>query len=110
MIWSDECKFNLIGSDGRVYVRRPVGKRHDVKYLVPIVKHGGGSVMVYGIFSGKDFGPLQRVEGIMDRFVYRKLVVNARRWITKEHGQDYLWQQDNDPKHQSNYIKVFGGA
>lgn len=32
VLWSDESKFNLFGSDGRVYVRRPVGQRYNVKY------------------------------------------------------------------------------
>lgn len=48
VLFSDESKFNLFSSDGIRYVRRPVGKRNDVRYQVPTVKHGGGSVMVWG--------------------------------------------------------------
>jgi transposase len=53
VLWSDESKFNLFSSDGVRYVRRPVGKRYDVRYQVPTVKHGGGSLMVWGksVFS-----------------------------------------------------------
>lgn len=39
VLWSDESKYNLFSSDGIKYVRRPVNKRHDVKYQVPTVKH-----------------------------------------------------------------------
>ena len=31
MLWSDESKFNMFGSDGIKYVRRPIGLRKDVK-------------------------------------------------------------------------------
>ena len=48
VLWSDESKFNLFSSDGVQYVRRPVGQRYDSRYQVPTVKHGGGSVMVWG--------------------------------------------------------------
>jgi hypothetical protein len=51
VLWSDESKYSLFGSDGIHYVRRPVGKRFDYRYQIPTVKHGGGSVMVWGCFS-----------------------------------------------------------
>lgn len=46
VLWSDESKFNLFGSDGINYVRRPAGKRFDRKYTRPTVKHGGGNIMI----------------------------------------------------------------
>lgn len=48
VLWSDESKFNLFSTDGIRYVRRPIGKRNDPKYQIPTVKHGGGSVMIWG--------------------------------------------------------------
>uniref|UniRef100_A0A8R1HM74 HTH_Tnp_Tc3_2 domain-containing protein n=1 Tax=Caenorhabditis japonica TaxID=281687 RepID=A0A8R1HM74_CAEJA len=44
-IWSDESKFNMFGSDGNTWIRRPVGARYLPKYQLPTVKHGGGSCM-----------------------------------------------------------------
>uniref|UniRef100_A0A915DNF1 Transposase Tc1-like domain-containing protein n=1 Tax=Ditylenchus dipsaci TaxID=166011 RepID=A0A915DNF1_9BILA len=38
VLWSDESKFNMIGSDGKGYVRRPVNKRFDPKYTKGTVK------------------------------------------------------------------------
>ena len=46
VLWSDESKYLLIGTDGIKYVRRPKGTRFLPKYQVATVKHGGGSVMV----------------------------------------------------------------
>lgn len=48
VLWSDESKFNLFSSDGIRYVRRPPGRRYSPRYQVPTIKHGGGSVMVWG--------------------------------------------------------------
>ena len=43
VIWSDdESKFNLFGSDGRVYVRRRVGEDFLPECVERTVKFGGG--------------------------------------------------------------------
>ncbi|GFW61065.1 uncharacterized protein TNCV_4872751 [Trichonephila clavipes] len=43
VIFSDESKFNIFGSDGRRMVRRKPNTSH---HTIPTVKHGGESVMV----------------------------------------------------------------
>ncbi|GFT84625.1 HTH_Tnp_Tc3_2 domain-containing protein [Trichonephila clavipes] len=45
VIFSDESKFNIFGSDGRRTVWRKLNTVLDPKNLRPTVKHGGGSVM-----------------------------------------------------------------
>uniref|UniRef100_A0A8R1HRW5 Uncharacterized protein n=1 Tax=Caenorhabditis japonica TaxID=281687 RepID=A0A8R1HRW5_CAEJA len=50
VLWSDESKYLMIGTDGVTLVRRPGDKRNDPKYQVPTVKHGGGNVMMWGCF------------------------------------------------------------
>ncbi|GFX37614.1 transposable element Tc1 transposase [Trichonephila clavipes] len=48
VIFSDESKFNIFGSDGRRTVWRKPNTGLDPKNLRPTVKQGGGSVMVWG--------------------------------------------------------------
>jgi hypothetical protein len=105
-VFSDESKFNLFGTDGIKWIRRPVGCRFDPSYQLQTVKHGGGSVMVWGCFSGTSIGPLRRITSIMDRFVYEDILENTMRpWARSTVGRAFVFQQDNDPKHTSKHIK-----
>ena len=40
------------------------------------VKLGDGSIMVWGVFSGKGVGPLHKIDGIMDKDVYLSILDN----------------------------------
>ncbi|GFU11573.1 transposable element Tc1 transposase [Trichonephila clavipes] len=51
VIFSDECKFNIFGSDGRLMVWRKPNTSHHPKHTTPTVKHGGGSVMILGVYG-----------------------------------------------------------
>lgn len=108
VLFSDESKFNLFGSDGKKYVRRPKNTRYDSRYQIPTVKHGGGSVMVWGAMSSQGVGPLHKIEGIMDKVMYRdimaeKMLPYSRRKMPK----NWIFQQDNDPKHKSKLVQGF---
>lgn len=65
VLWSDESKFEVFGSKRRVFIRRSVGERMSEQCLLLSVKHGGGSVMVWGCFGGDQVGNIHKVEGIM---------------------------------------------
>jgi len=58
VLWSDESKFAIFGSNRRVLVRRREGERMVSACVVPTVKHGGGSVMAWGGFAGDAVGDL----------------------------------------------------
>uniref|UniRef100_A0AAZ3RU29 Transposase Tc1-like domain-containing protein n=1 Tax=Oncorhynchus tshawytscha TaxID=74940 RepID=A0AAZ3RU29_ONCTS len=45
ILWSDETKIELFGLNAKRHVWRKPG-------TVPTVKHGGGSIMLWGCFSG----------------------------------------------------------
>ena len=46
LLWSDEMKINLFGSDGFKDVWRRPGEEYKDKCVMPTVKHGGGNVIV----------------------------------------------------------------
>ncbi len=65
VLWSDETKINLFGSDGVKCVWRQPGEEYKCS-----VKHGGGSVMVWGCMSAAGTGELQFIEGNMNANMY----------------------------------------
>uniref|UniRef100_A0A8R1IYW5 DDE_3 domain-containing protein n=1 Tax=Caenorhabditis japonica TaxID=281687 RepID=A0A8R1IYW5_CAEJA len=51
-------------------------------------------------------GPLRRVIGIMDRFVYEDILENTMiPWARAKLGRASVLQKDNDPKHTTGHIK-----
>ncbi len=56
--WSDESRFLLRHSDGRVRIWRKEHEIMDPSCLVSMVQTDGGGVMVWGIFSWHTLGPL----------------------------------------------------
>ncbi|KAG0442369.1 Transposable element Tcb1 transposase [Dictyocoela muelleri] len=108
IIFSDESKFNLFNSDGRVSVWREPKKGLELKNLSPTVKHGGGSVMCWGCFSYQGTGKLVFIDGKMDADAYIEIIKNnLQASATSMNLTDYTFQQDNDPKHTSKKVKKF---
>lgn len=107
-LFSDESKFELFGNNRRQYVRRRVNERFLPECLVPTVKHGGGSLQVWGCISANGVGDLVRVNGIMDADKYKQILQHhAIPCGTKLIGRGFLMQQDNDPKHTARRIKDY---
>lgn len=62
--------------------------------------------MVWGCFSSQRIGPIHKVDGIMDRFLYKEILQN----IMLPHAQEemplkWTFQHDNDPKHTAKIVK-----
>lgn len=106
VLFSDESKFSLIKSDGIQYVRRPDGERLNPKFVCQTVKHGGGNIMVWGCFSMHGMGPIHRIEGIMDKVVYRNILQHVMLpYAEWNMPLRFIFQQDNDPKHTAKLVK-----
>ncbi len=70
VLWSVETKINLFGSDGFKSVWRQPSEEYKDKFVLPTVKHVGGSVMVWGCMSAAGTGELQFIEGTMNANMY----------------------------------------
>ena len=84
VVFTDESKFNRLGSDGKSYVTRRAGEEYDPKCTKSTVKGGGGSVMVWEAMTINGTGPIQRIEGIMDQHVYADVLDNTLLPFTNE--------------------------
>lgn len=108
VLFSDETKINLINSDGKRYVRRPINEALNNKYTKKTVKHGGGNVMVWGCFSGYGIGPVRKIEGQMDQYQYKKILEETMIPHSEENlPVTWIFQHDNDPKHTARSVKAF---
>ncbi|CAB4382599.1 unnamed protein product [Rhizophagus irregularis] len=76
VVWSDESRFALFESDGRVKVWRRAGDAYNKDCIQPTVKFGGGSVMFWGYFGWHGVRPLVVVEGNMDSDKYVNVLAN----------------------------------
>ncbi|OXA56016.1 Transposable element Tc1 transposase [Folsomia candida] len=107
VLWTDESKFNMFGTDGVTTVWRKVGESLKPNCLRKTVKHGGGSIMVWGSMSTNGVGKLHFIDGIMNKDVYqsilqKNLLPSVRKLRIRG---DYFFQQDNDPKHTAKSTK-----
>ena len=109
VLFSDETKINLFSSDGRINVWRKEGEALLSKNSTPTVKHGNGSVMVWGCMSSSGVGKLVFIDGIMDQYAYKRILCENIQPSKEILGldDDFIFQHDNDPKHTSNYVKEF---
>ncbi len=90
VLWSDETKINLFGSDGVKRVWRQPGEEYKDKCVLPTVKHGGGSVMVWGCMSAA-----------MNPNMYCDILKQSMIPPFGGLGRRAVFQHDNDPKHTS---------
>lgn len=107
VIFLDESKFNLFGSDGRTMVWRKPNEELKGKNITPTVKHGGGSVMVWGCISAKGVGNLVFIDGIMNKESYLKILSENLKQSAEKMGilSTFKLYQDNDPKHKAHIVR-----
>jgi hypothetical protein len=107
IMWSDESKFELMGKRKK-WVFRKDNDAFRLNNLQPTVKHSA-SVMVWGCFGRGKVGNLHFISGKMDRFVYKDILEKNLSESKKKIGLGRWWtfQQDNDPKHTSKFVKDY---
>ena len=62
ILWSNETKMLLFGLNTKRNVWRKPGTAHHLANTTPTVKHGGGSIMMWGCFSAAETGRLVLIE------------------------------------------------
>ncbi|GFY07486.1 transposable element Tcb2 transposase [Trichonephila clavipes] len=80
---------------------------HHPKHTIPTVKHGGGSVMVWGCMAASGVGKLVFIDGIMHKMAYLNILQNNLKESADKLGlgSNFIFQQDNDPKHTAFVVK-----
>jgi len=74
ILWSDETKIELFGPNSKCHVWRKPGTVHHLANTIPTVKHGGGSIMLWGCFSVTGTGRLDRIKEKRNAAIYRDIL------------------------------------
>ena len=105
VVFSDETKINVWGSDGCKYYWSRPGDKLKPHHLDLTAKHGGGNIMMWGCMTY--WGPgyaCQVYDGTMKSEDYQHILDTVYRNTMEYYDLDWpkmYFQDDNDPKHRS---------
>ncbi|KAG1046893.1 hypothetical protein G6F43_010637 [Rhizopus delemar] len=97
VIWSDLTKINKFNSDGRTWAWIRSGESLKSHHVKMIVKHGGGSIMLWSAITYAGVGWICKINAYFE-FSIDKLGFECHQVI---------FQHDNDPKHTSKLVKEY---
>ena len=101
VLWTRESKFEIFGSNLRIYVQRIVGKRAATPCITSTVKYRESSVMVWGSFANCKIRDLHQVKDRLNQTGYHRIlqhhVILSGMWLVGHQG--FVLMQDNDPKY-----------
>lgn len=110
VLWSDETKINRYGSDGTRWVWRNNNIGIQARLVEETLKHGGGSLMMWGCMHWLGAGYISHIEAGLDARLYTEILDECVP-LTLEYyninAGDMIFQQDNDPKHTARLTKRF---
>ena len=107
VLWTDESKFKIFGSNRRVCVQQKVNESATTPCITSTVKHREGTVMVLEDFANCKIKDLHKMKGKLNQTNYHSILHHhVIPWLV---GQGFVLMQDNDPKHTcklyQRYIK-----
>ncbi|CAM4680324.1 unnamed protein product [Leuciscus chuanchicus] len=107
VMWSDETKIELFGHNSTKRVWRKKNDEYHPKNTIPTVKHGGGSIMLWGCFSAHGTGRLHCIKERMTGAMYCEILGNNLLPSVRalKMGRGWVFQHDNDPKHTARITK-----
>jgi DDE superfamily endonuclease/Transposase len=108
VIWSDETKICRFNSDGRSWCWVRDVRERDPRTVNQTVKHGGGSIMIWGSMTARGVGFMCKIEGRMKKEDYLEILQDELKNTFEYYDLDpatHIFQQDNDSKHSSKLVK-----
>ena len=89
------------------HVRRKPGTAYNLANAIPMIKHGGGSIMLWGCFSEAGTGGLLRAEGKLNGAKYRDILNDnlVQSALVLRLGRRFTFQKDSDPKYTAKTMQ-----
>ena len=109
IIWSDETKINLFSSNGKKWVLKFSGENYSENTTLKPVKHGGGSIMLWGCMTSRGVSNPYIINGNMIDTSYVKFLQENlfESVFSMGFNRNFIFQQDNDPEHKSKLASQF---
>jgi len=103
VIWSDESFFTLCPTSDRVYVWRTPKETYSPEWLVPTVKHGGGSVMNRAAVT---WYPIITLDGGIIALDYVNILSNQVHPMAQMlFPNNAVFRDDNSPIHTARNVQ-----
>jgi transposase len=113
VIWSDETKINRFCSDGMSWCWKRDGEQLDERHVQGTVKHGGGSIAIWGCMTAAGPGYMCRLDGHLNQDLYLRILEDELQQTIKHYQFDsakVIFQQDNAPAHTSIAVRKWFAA
>lgn len=108
VIFSDESRYTLSHSDGRIRVWRRPGERYADACVQERDRYGGGSLMVWGGIHTNGRTPLYLVQGMLTGLRYRDEILGPIvQPALQAIGEGAILQDDNAPPHRARVVTDF---
>ncbi|GBN32656.1 Transposable element Tcb1 transposase [Araneus ventricosus] len=108
VIFRDKRKFNIFGSNGRIYAWLKPDSELLAPNTIPTVKHERSSVLLWGSMSATEVGISVFIDGIMDNMKYLDILnLNLKQSAQKlSLRSNSIFQQNNDLKLTAEIVKL----
>jgi hypothetical protein len=103
--WSEASSFTLYQTSGRVYIWKAPKETYNLEWLVPTVKHEGGSVMIWVAISWYFAGLLMTLNGRIIASDYTDSLRNQVHPMIQMFPNNALFQDDNSPIHSARNVQ-----
>jgi hypothetical protein len=104
VIWSDESSFTLFPASGREYIWRTRKEAYNPECLVPTMKHGGGSVMVWTAISWYSI-LLAPLLPFMTELLQGSTWTGSAIRCIHDPNNDAVFQEENVPIHTAGNVQ-----
>jgi transposase len=108
VIWSDETKMNRFNPDGQGWCWTRNNNRLQPHHVKQTVKHGGGSLMIWGCMTIHGTGYMAKITGNMDQHLYKEILEDDLLETIAYYNMDpakVIFQHDNDSKHTAKLVQ-----
>ena len=109
ILWSDEMNIKLFGLNAKRYVWRKPSTAHHPSNTIPTMKHGGGSITLWGWFSAAGTGRPVKIGETMNGAIHRQILEENLLQSAKDlrlWGR-FMFQQNNDTSIQPKQHEWF---